>query len=332
MDQAIEAVLAAVENVRAETNRLETASGRCCSVPTAQRTVDSPTQQTSSAISGHPRSVTYDPTIYEGAAAHYRNGRPPYSPQLEEALTDELGLAGTGRILDGGCGPGILTVRLAHLFEEVVGLDPDPKMLAEGERAAAQQGITNIRWVRALAEDLPAAAPGPYRLVTFGQSFHWTDEHRVAEIIYDMLEPGGALALIVHTVAGRPQPPDPGIPRIPRDEIKTLVEQYLGSAGRAGQGTAPTRTHRFEDVLVKTRFGSPRVLFVPGMPILLRDSESVLSGYFSLSSSAPHLFGNRIDDFAREVRGLLAARSPDGVFWDWPGDTEIVLARKSNSR
>jgi hypothetical protein len=28
------------------------------------------------------------------------------------------------------------------------------------------------------------------------------------------------------------------------------------------------------------------------------------------------------------VRALLADRSADGIFWDWPGDTEIVLARK----
>jgi hypothetical protein len=54
----------------------------------------------------------------------------------------------------------------------------------------------------------------------------------------------------------------------------------------------------------------------------------VLSGYFSMSSSAPHLFGDRVEDFAGEVRELLTSRSPDGVFWDWPGDTEIVLASR----
>jgi ubiquinone/menaquinone biosynthesis C-methylase UbiE len=144
--------------------------------------------------------MSYDPMIYQGAAEHYRDGRPAYSPQLEAVLTEELDLDGSGRLLDGGCGPGILTVRLAHLFEEAVGLDPDPAMLAAGRRVARERGVTNIRWVRALAEDLPGAAPGPYRLVTFGQSFHWTDEVRVAEAVYDMLEPGGALALIVHTV------------------------------------------------------------------------------------------------------------------------------------
>jgi SAM-dependent methyltransferase len=99
--------------------------------------------------------MSYDPTIYQGAAAHYGRGRPAYSPQLEAVLSEELDLDGTGRLLDAGCGPGILTVRLAHLFEEAVGLDPDPAMLTEGRRTAHERGITNIRWVQALAEDLP---------------------------------------------------------------------------------------------------------------------------------------------------------------------------------
>jgi hypothetical protein len=48
-----------------------------------------------------------------------------------------------------------------------------------------------------------------------------------------------------------------------------------------------------------------------------------------MSSSAPHLFGDRVDDFAADVRELLRSRSPAGVFWDWPGDTEVVLARRA---
>ncbi len=273
-------------------------------------------------------AVPYDPTIYEGAAAHYRRGRPPYSPQLEPMLAEELGLDGRGRLLDGGCGPGILTVRLAHLFGHAVGLDPDPAMLAEGRRVAAEQGVGNITWVQARAEELPEAAPGPYRLVTFGQSLHWTDETRVAEAVYDLLEPGGALALIVHTVEGRPVPPGPGPPPIPHAEIEAIVQKYLGPTKRAGQGPAPVRAHRFEDILVRTRFGAPESIFVPGIPDLVRDSESVLSGYFSFSWSAPHLFGDRVEEFAGEMRELLRSRSPDGVFWDWPGDTEVILARK----
>lgn len=269
----------------------------------------------------------YDPTIYLGAAAHYRPGRPPYSPELEGFLRDEFGLDGTARLLDGGCGPGILTVRLAPMFAEAIGLDPDPDMLAEGQREAEARGIGNIRWVQALAEDLPEAAPGPFRLVTFGQSFQWTDEQLVAEKVYDMLEPGGALVIVVHTVQGRPVPPPAGVP-IPQDELAEIVVKYLGTINRAGQGTRAHRMHRFEDVLRRTRFGEPEAVFLPGIPDLQRDIESVLSGFFSVSFSAPHLYGDRVDEFADEVRALLRQKSPDGLFWDWPGDTEVVIARK----
>jgi SAM-dependent methyltransferase len=191
---------------------------------------------------GHTGAVPYDPTIYLGSAAHYRDGRPAYSPELEAVLTRETGLDGTGRLLDAGCGPGVLTIRLAHLFDQTVGLDPDAGMLAEGCRAAGEKGVMHIRWVQGLAEDLPAVAPGPYKLVTFGQSFHWTDEQQVAETVYDMLEPGGAMALIVHTVTGRPRPPDPGVPPIPHDEIKALVAKYLRAGGRYSSASAGPRS------------------------------------------------------------------------------------------
>src|SRR5262245_54694545 len=91
--------------------------------------------------SGDTSAVPYDPTIYLGSAAHYRCGRPAYSRELEAILTQEIGLDGNGRLLDAGCGPGVLTVRLAHLFGQAVGLDPDADMIAEGCRAAEENGI-----------------------------------------------------------------------------------------------------------------------------------------------------------------------------------------------
>ena len=96
--------------------------------------------------------MPYDPSFYQGAAVHYRCGRPPYSPRLEALLTAELGLDGGGRLLDVGCGPGILTVRLARLFAGAVGLDPDPAMIAEGRRAAQEQDIAKITWIQGRAE------------------------------------------------------------------------------------------------------------------------------------------------------------------------------------
>ena len=73
---------------------------------------------------------------------------------------EELGLDGSGRLLDGGCGPGILTVRLAYLFEEAVGLDPDAAMLAEGRRVADGRGSQTFAGSRRRPRTCPRPPPG----------------------------------------------------------------------------------------------------------------------------------------------------------------------------
>ena len=272
--------------------------------------------------------MPYDPTIYRGSAAYYVCGRPPYSRALVPTLAAELGLNGSGRLFDVGCGPGVLTIGLADCFAEAIGLDPDAEMLAEGARRAVERGISNIRWVQALAEDIRTLDLGRFTLVTFGQSFHWTDRERVAEAVYDILEPGGALALIAHVHGGRPQPRGPAYPPIPHDTIRALIDRYLGPRRRAGQGFASPPTDRYEDALARTRFGAPRRIFCPGQPDIVQDIDGVLANYFSTSFAAPHLFGDRREQFEADVRAELAARSPSGLFWDWPGDTVILLASK----
>src|SRR5436190_15932590 len=64
----------------------------------------------------------WDETLFAGAAPYYMQGRLPYAEGLGDALRTSLALDGRGRLLDVGCGPGVVTVRLAHLFDEVVGL------------------------------------------------------------------------------------------------------------------------------------------------------------------------------------------------------------------
>jgi SAM-dependent methyltransferase len=276
--------------------------------------------------------MPYDPTIFQGTAAYYAHGRPAYSRELAATLAAELRLDGAGRLLDVGCGPGTLAITLADRFAQAIGLDPDADMLAAAADRAAAAEITNVRWVRALAEDIPTLDLGTFRLVTFGQSFHWTDRERVAETIYDILEPGGALALIGHAHDGRPQPIGPGHPRIPHDAILALIARYLGPRKRAGQSFPPEHADRIQDALARTRFGAPRSIFCSGRPDIVQDSDGVLANYLSTSFTAPHLFGERLPAFEADMRTLLAAHSPSGLFWDWPGDTEIILARKPGNR
>lgn len=165
-------------------------------------------------------------------------------------------------------------------------------------------------------------------MITFGLSYFWTDRERVAEAMYDLLEPGGCLAAIGHRVEDRPRPAGPDLPPIPHEEIGEIVRRFLGPERRAGQGLAGSPPDGIEDALARTRFGRPERHVAPGRPDIVRDIDSVIAGYLSMSWSAPHLYGDDLDRFRREVRDLLAERSPTGRFWDWPGDTEILLARK----
>ena len=183
-----------------------------------------------------PKGWQWDETLYQGSALYYVRGRPPYAPGFADHLARALSLNGQGRLLDVGCGPGVLAFSLAHLFAEVVGVDPDVGMLAEADRRASSTGIDNASWAQTRAEDLPAGL-GIFRVATFGQSFHWMDRDRVAATIRAMLEPGGAF-VHVSDVKETPEFPGGELPHAlpPYDAIKELVRHYLGPIPRAGQG------------------------------------------------------------------------------------------------
>lgn len=72
--------------------------------------------------------MDYDPTQYLGAASYYLRGRPAYAADLPSVLADELGLDGSGHLVDVGSGPGIVGVQLARLFGHVTLVEPDSGM------------------------------------------------------------------------------------------------------------------------------------------------------------------------------------------------------------
>ena len=270
--------------------------------------------------------MSTEPGVFREASAYYMVGRPPYSRELLPVLRRELGLDGGGLLLDVGCGPGALTLVLAPAFDESVGVDPEPGMLAEGRRRAAEAGRPGLRFLPGTAEGLEQLDLGPCRLVTFGQSYHWTSGVPVLDAVHGMLEPGGAVALIGHCVEGRPEPAGPGLPRIPEKEIVALVHHFVDDDAALRLHGRRSTPHLHEADLKASRFGACRTVYAPGRPDVVRDVDSVVAGYYSTSYAAPRRFGARRASFDAAVRALLLERSPSGLFWDWPGDTEIVLA------
>jgi SAM-dependent methyltransferase len=276
----------------------------------------------------------WDDSLFKGASAYYERGRLPYAPGFVETLTAALGLDGGGRLLDVGCGPGIVALALAPHFAEVVGLDPDEDMLAEAGRQAARRGVANARWRLARAEDLPAGLGG-FRAVVFANSFHWTDRDRVAATVFEMLEPGGAFVHMSDLKdesgesAAQPRPPSPSHPAPPYPQISELVRRYLGPVRRAGRGTLPHGTPNREDlVLANAGFEGFERHVVQAGQVVERSADDLVAWTFSLSSSAPHLFADNLADFERDLRALLQKASSDNRFTECLPATEIMTWRK----
>jgi SAM-dependent methyltransferase len=269
----------------------------------------------------HPQSPEWkwDESLFEGAAPFYERGRLPYSPALSQAFHDALGLDGGGRLLDIGCGPGTITLRLAQLFEEVVGLDPDHGMVVEAGRLANERGVKNATWVQLRAEALPADL-GTFRTITFAASFHWLDRPLVAATVKTMLEPEGAVVQVdapgyrpdeLHAETARadlPYPPPPD------HEIDELRNAYLGPGLRAGRGVRISSPGGENEVFEAAGFAPGRRVIVPDGRVVERTPDQIVAGRFSSSSSAPHLFGDRLGDFETDLRNLLAEASPSGRF------------------
>lgn len=271
-----------------------------------------------------PKGWEWDETLYLGSASHYLRGRLPYAPGLADELANALELDGRGRLLDVGCGPGVVALALAHLFNDVVGVDPDGAMLAEAALVANELAIENICWLRARAEELTTDL-GTFRAATFGQSFHWMDRPSVAALVKSLLEPGGAFIQIADVKESN-DTGDQSFPVPPYDSIQQLVRAYLGPVRRAGQGLLRFGTPGDESaVLHNAGFGNAERLRIPHGPPTIRSVDELVSWTFARSDSAPHLFGDRIIAFEEELRELLHSHSDNRRFSEQPPDTEVFI-------
>jgi SAM-dependent methyltransferase len=271
------------------------------------------------AAAGGWETWRWDESLFAGTAGYYEQGRLPYAPGLADAVAGSLALDGRGRLLDAGCGPGTVTLRLAPLFEAAVGLDPDPGMLARASRAAAERGVGNVTWVRERAEALPAGL-GSFRVVTFAQSFHWMDRPRVASAVAALLDPGGAVLHVdapgyrADELSEEAQRGPLPFPPPPDEALDQLRRRYLGSDRRAGQGIRNTSPSGEDQVFQQAGFRPAQIVTVPDQRAVERTADDIVAGVFSHSSTAPHLFGDRQQDYEADMRQVLALASPSGRF------------------
>ena len=105
-------------------------------------------------------------------------------------IDDKIGLAGK-RVLDIGCGGGILTEAMAARGAEVTGIDMTAKLLKVAELHALESGA-QVDYRLTSAEALAVQEPGRYDVVTCLEMLeHVPDPRAVVRACADLARPGG---------------------------------------------------------------------------------------------------------------------------------------------
>jgi len=123
----------------------------------------------------------------EGFAGGYDRFRPRPPKALLELLCRYAGAERPRLVVDLGCGTGLSTRAWSGLAERVVGVEPNPAMLAVAEEAPG------VEYREAYAHDtgLPDASAD---IVSASQSLHWMEPEPTFAEVARILRPGGLFA------------------------------------------------------------------------------------------------------------------------------------------
>jgi 2-heptyl-1-hydroxyquinolin-4(1H)-one methyltransferase len=169
----------------------------------------------------------FDPA-YRGEAAEFGAGaRPPWSlgePQPELAALIDQGKI-KGDVLDAGCGEAALSLHLAALGHNTVGLDASPTAIELAKAEAAKRGLTNASFEVA---DISAFTgyDGRFDTIVDSTLFHSMPvelRDGYQRSIVRAAAPGASYFVLVFDRAGMPD--SPANP-VTEDELRDVVSRY----------------------------------------------------------------------------------------------------------
>jgi SAM-dependent methyltransferase len=235
-------------------------------------------------------------------AEFYEQYRPPYPVEFFRTVVERLTLEKRHALIDLGTGPGVLALGFAPHVGRVVGVDPEPTMLAAA-RAAARRAGAGVTFIEGRAEELPQNVGG-FDIVTIGRALHWMDHKALGPVFARLVAPDGAIAICSSFSA--------------RDGSNPWLEDYdtarrrwsdeeLLSGSRKGE-----HAHRNPgDVLGPLGFGVVETIMVQAIHEV--SATDLARRVLTFSSSSPAALGDRAEAMLADVEARLLPFSRDGV-------------------
>ncbi|WP_439025786.1 class I SAM-dependent methyltransferase [Haloarchaeobius sp. DT45] len=253
---------------------------------------------------------------FSSTEPYYARYRPRYGSRTIQYLIDRFALDESSRVLDLGCGTGQIAIPLSEHVGEVVAMDPNEAMLRAGRRQAKAAGRENVEWVLGSDADLPGSV-GTVRLTTMGRSFHWMDQERTLDHLYELTEPGGGVALVT----------DGEWLTHGRDDwqvgVHELADEYLDDLP-ARTGPIETYDDPWDEKLAAHGFDDVETVTVEFEREW--DEDGIVGYVFSLSFCSPAVFGDRQAAFEADLRASLRDRDVERFVQH--GEVEVIAGRK----
>jgi ubiquinone/menaquinone biosynthesis C-methylase UbiE len=273
---------------------------------------------------------TWDPeNLFVGTACYYSRYRPQYPDEAISLLRRKFKLDKSSRVLDLGCGPGHLTLKLASRVARVIAVDPQAEMLAEGRRLARQQGLDNIDWTLGSSGDLPRLRDriGAINITVMGRSFHWMDRRRTLRDLYKMTKPGGGVAILADshfTVADSHFAFHEETPW--RHIVRETTRKWLGEERKAGTNgiyAHPKKHH--PEIVANSEFTGTEVVHLEYQRTWTVDE--IIGYLYSTSHTSVPVLGEKKEPFEADLRRRLLECEPSGTFTE-KVVVQIIMAWK----
>lgn len=254
-------------------------------------------------------------SVFRGTVGFYRQYRPGIPQKVADVLDAAVADGTPRRLLDVGTGTGLVVEALLGRFDDIIAIDNDADMLAAAEAALLPQlpGGTHLLLRQATAEEFTPPPGWQADLVTICRAFHWLDQAAVLVRLDAQVSPDGAVAIFGDNsfwVATSPW----------KAAVRSVIQGFLGEQRRAGSSTFQHHNRPYSDIMRESPFSQVEEFTVPVTRTWTADS--ILGYLYSTSFAAPHLFGDRLDEFDETVRATLAEFSDTDTFSE---DNEFLI-------
>jgi len=238
-------------------------------------------------------------------AAYYARYRRGYPPAAVDAIVQAFRLGAGDLVVDLGCGTGQLSLPLAARVRAVVGMDPEPDMLALARQAANEHGVANALWILGADSDVPTlrglVGDRTVGAVTIALAIHWMDRDTLFRAIGPLLRPDGGIAVVTN-----------GTPLWLQDTewsrtLRECLEQWTGKRQDWACQTDEAGRRLNREALLSAGY---RVVESAVDYEAELTTDQLVGGIFSALSADRLPPPQRREEFAAQVRDALARHEP----------------------